>query len=86
MESEHGIMASAIAAEATGVRVFTASSSQGIAYMHENLFGASRLRLPIVMAMVNRSILPPISIYSDYSDSPAQRDTGLIRYHFETGS
>jgi len=62
MESEHSVMAAAIAAEATGVRVFTASSSQGIAYMHENLFVASGLRLPIVMGLANRSIGPPISI------------------------
>jgi 2-oxoisovalerate ferredoxin oxidoreductase alpha subunit len=83
MESEHSVMAAAVAAEATGARVFTASSSQGIAYMHENLFGASGLRLPIVMAMVNRSILPPISIYPDQSDSLAQRDTGWIQYYVE---
>ena len=83
MESEHSVMAAAIAAEATGARVFTASSSQGIAYMHENLFGASGLRLPIVMAIVNRSILPPISIYPDHSDSLAQRDTGWIQYYVE---
>jgi 2-oxoisovalerate ferredoxin oxidoreductase alpha subunit len=83
MESEHSVMAAAIAAEATGVRVFTASSSQGIAYMHENLFVASGLRLPIVMAMVNRSIGPPISIYPDHTDSLAQRDTGWIQYYVE---
>jgi 2-oxoisovalerate ferredoxin oxidoreductase alpha subunit len=83
MESEHSVMAAAIAAEATGARVFTASSSQGIAYMHENLFGASGLRLPIVMAMANRSLLPPISIYPDHSDSLAQRDTGWIQYYVE---
>jgi len=83
MESEHSVMAAAIAAEATGVRVFTASSSQGIAYMHENLFVASGLRLPIVMALVNRSIGPPISIYPDHTDSLAQRDTGWIQYYVE---
>jgi pyruvate/2-oxoacid:ferredoxin oxidoreductase alpha subunit len=83
MESEHSVMAAAIGAEATGVRVFTASSSQGIAYMHENLFVASGLRLPIVMAMVNRCIGPPISIYPDHSDSLAQRDTGWIQYYVE---
>ena len=76
-------MAAAIAAEATGVRVFTASSSQGIAYMHENLFVASGLRLPIVMAIANRCIGPPISIYPDHSDSLAQRDTGWIQYYVE---
>jgi pyruvate/2-oxoacid:ferredoxin oxidoreductase alpha subunit len=83
MESEHSVMAAAIAAEATGVRVFTASSSQGIAYMHENLFVASGLRLPIVMALANRSIGPPISIYPDHTDSLAQRDTGWIQYYVE---
>jgi 2-oxoisovalerate ferredoxin oxidoreductase alpha subunit len=83
MESEHSVMAAAIAAEATGVRVFTASSSQGIAYMHENLFVASGLRVPIVMALVNRCIGPPISIYPDHTDSLAQRDTGWIQYYVE---
>ncbi len=83
LESEHSVMAAAIAAEATGVRVFTASSSQGIAYMHENLFVASGLRLPIVMAIANRCIGPPISIYPDHSDSLAQRDTGWIQYYVE---
>jgi pyruvate/2-oxoacid:ferredoxin oxidoreductase alpha subunit len=83
LESEHSVMAAAIAAEATGVRVFTASSSQGIAYMHENLFAASGLRLPIVMAIANRCITPPISIYPDHSDSLAQRDTGWIQFYVE---
>lgn len=83
MESEHSVMAAAIGAEATGVRVFTASSSQGLAYMHENLFVASGLRLPIVMALVNRAIGPPICIYPDHSDSLAQRDTGWIQYYVE---
>jgi pyruvate/2-oxoacid:ferredoxin oxidoreductase alpha subunit len=83
MESEHSVMAAAIAAEATGARVFTASSSQGIAYMHENLFVASGLRLPIVMALANRCIGPPISIYPDHSDSLDQRDTGWIQYYVE---
>lgn len=83
MESEHSVMAAAIAAQATGVRVFTATSSQGIAYMHENLFVASGLRLPIVMALANRCIGPPISIYPDHTDSLDQRDTGWIQYYVE---
>src|SRR4030042_3995752 len=83
MESEHSVMAAAIAAEATGVRVFTSASSQGIAYINENLFAASGLRLPIVMALANRCITPPISIYPDHSDSLAQRDTGWIQFYVE---
>jgi pyruvate ferredoxin oxidoreductase alpha subunit len=51
--------------------------------MHENLFAASGLRLPIVMALANRCITPPISIYPDHSDSLAQRDTGWIQFYVE---
>jgi 2-oxoisovalerate ferredoxin oxidoreductase alpha subunit len=84
IESEHSAMAAAIGAEATGVRAFTASSSQGIAYMHENLSVASGLRLPLVMAMVNRTMNPPIAGAPDHSDSLAERDTGWIQIYVET--
>ena len=83
IESEHSAMAAAIGAEATGVRAFTASSSQGIAYMHENLFVASGLRLPLVMAMVNRTMNPPIAGAPDHSDSLSQRDTGWVQIYVE---
>ncbi len=83
MESEHSVMAAAVAAEATGVRAFTSSTSQGLAYMHENLFVASGLRLPIVMAVPNRPIGPPVLLLPDHSDSLDQRDTGWIQYYVE---
>ncbi len=83
VESEHSVMAAAIGATAAGARAFTASSSQGIAYMHENLFVASALRLPLVMAIVNRTMNPPIGIGSDHSDSLAQRDTGWLQVYVE---
>jgi pyruvate/2-oxoacid:ferredoxin oxidoreductase alpha subunit len=76
-------MAAAIAAEATGVRAFTSSTSQGLAYMHENLYVASGLRLPIVMAIPNRPIGPPQHLIGDHSDSLDQRDTGWIQYYVE---
>jgi 2-oxoisovalerate ferredoxin oxidoreductase alpha subunit len=83
MESEHSVMAAAVGAEATGVRVFTSSTSQGLAYMHENLYVASGLRLPIVMAVPNRPIGPPVQLLADHSDSLDQRDTGWIQYYVE---
>jgi len=83
IESEHSAMAAAIGAEATGARAFTASSSQGIAYMHENLFVASGLRMPLVMVMVNRTMNPPIAGAPDLSDSLAQRDTGWLQIYVE---
>ncbi len=83
-ESEHSVMAAAIAAEAMGARTFTATSSQGLLYMHENLFVASGIRLPIVMAIVNRSIGPPDTMVNDLSDSLDQRDTGWIQIYVES--
>ena len=82
-ESEHSVMAAAVAAEATGARTFTATSSQGLLYMHENLFVASGIRLPIVMPIVNRSIGPPQTIVNDLSDSLDLRDTGWIQIYVE---
>ena len=83
VESEHSAMAAAVGAEATAVRTFTASASQGISYMHENLFVPSGLRLPMVMVMVNRTMNPPIAGGPDHSDSMAQRDTGWIQIYVE---
>jgi pyruvate ferredoxin oxidoreductase alpha subunit len=81
VESEHSALSVAIAAQATGARTFTASSSQGAAYMHENLFVASGLRLPIVMAIVNRGLAMPITIHPDQTDSLSGRDAGWIQYY-----
>ncbi len=79
VESEHSAMAACIGAEAMGVRSFTATSSQGLAYMHEMLHWAARARLPIVMAVVNRAMGPPWNIWTDHTDTMSQRDTGWIQ-------
>ncbi len=83
VESEHSAMASCIAAENTGVRTFTATSSHGLALMHEMLHWASGARLPIVMSVVNRALGPPWSIWSDQQDTVSQRDTGWIQIYTE---
>ncbi len=83
VESEHSAMAAVIAASATGVRTFTATSSHGLALMHELLHWASAARLPIVMAEVNRALGPGWNIWMDQSDSLAQRDTGWIQLYCE---
>lgn len=81
VESEHSAMASCIGAAAVGARTFTATSSQGLALMHEVLHYAANGRLPIVMVNANRSLAPPWNLYCDQSDSLAQRDTGWIQYY-----
>ncbi|MDI6642709.1 MAG: hypothetical protein QMD95_01450, partial [Candidatus Hodarchaeaceae archaeon] len=83
VESEHSAMSACIGAAATGVRTFTATSSQGLMLMSEMLFVASGLRLPIVMANVNRSLSAPLSIWCDQQDSMAVRDSGWIQLYCE---
>ena len=85
VESEHSALAALIGASSMGVRTFTATSSQGLALMHELLHWASGARLPIVMANVNRALAPGWNIWDDQTDSLSQRDTGWIQLYCETG-
>lgn len=85
MESEHSAMAACITASLTGVRVFTATASQGLMLMHEMLHYASGAQAPIVMANVNRTIGSPWGFWPDQTDSLSQRDTGWIQYYCENG-
>jgi pyruvate ferredoxin oxidoreductase alpha subunit len=85
VESEQSAMSACIGAQATGLRAYTATSSQGLALMHEMLFIASSMRLPIVMTVVNRSLSAPLSIWNDQQDSFSQRDTGWIQLYVEDG-
>jgi len=84
VESEHSAMSACIGAQATGVRTFTATSSQGLALMFETLFVASGLRLPIVMVNANRSLSAPINIWNDQQDSISVRDSGWIQLYAES--
>ena len=81
VESEHTAMAASIAASLAGSRVFTATSSQGLALMHEMLHFASGMRVPVVMVNVNRSLAAPWSFWSDQTDSLSQRDTGWLQLY-----
>jgi pyruvate/2-oxoacid:ferredoxin oxidoreductase alpha subunit len=81
VESEHSAMAACIGASIAGARTFTATSSQGLALMHEMLHWASGGRLPVVMGDINRSMGPGWSIWTDQNDSLSQRDTGWMQYY-----
>jgi pyruvate/2-oxoacid:ferredoxin oxidoreductase alpha subunit len=85
VESEHAMLGYVIAASRVGVRTFTATSSQGLLYAHEQLHRASRERVPLVMVNVNRSILAPWSLEPDLSDSLGQRDTGWVQLYCASG-
>jgi len=81
VESEHSAITVCISASAVGARVFTASCANGLALMHEQLHWAAGTRLPIVMAIPNRSMAAPWSILNDQQDSISQRDTGWLQIY-----
>jgi len=83
VESEHSAMAVCIGAALSGARTFTASSSNGLAYMAENVFTAGFFRLPVVMMAVNRTLGPPWNIWVDHGDTLMLRDAGWIQLYCE---
>ncbi len=85
VESEHSAISACLGAAASGGRTFTATASQGLALMHEILFAASSMRMPVVMAVANRTVSAPINIWADHSDIMPQRDTGWGQVFAQNG-
>ena len=85
VESEHSAISACVGASLAGARSFTATSSQGLALMHEVLYLTSGLRVPLVMAVANRALSAPINIHGDHSDMMGSRDSGWIQYYVENG-
>ena len=83
VESEHSAASVVLGAEATGVRAFTATSSQGLILMSEVLFNIAGLRLPLVLVCANRALSSPINIWNDHQDAVALRDSGWIQLYAE---
>jgi pyruvate ferredoxin oxidoreductase alpha subunit len=83
VESEHSSISAAVGASGAGVRTFTATSSQGLALMHEILFVAAGMRCPIVMGNANRALSAPLSIWNDQQDSISERDSGWMQFFAE---
>ncbi len=81
VESEHSALSAVVGASAVGARVFTATAAQGLALMHEVLFIASTMRLPVVMSVANRSLNMPLNIHCDYQDMMASRDCGWVQIY-----
>ena len=84
VESEHSAMSACVGAAAAGARVMTATSANGLSLMWEILYIASSLRLPMVMACVNRAVSGPLNIHNDHSDSMGARDSGWVQLYSET--
>ncbi|MEW6690687.1 MAG: pyruvate synthase [Pseudomonadota bacterium] len=84
LESEHSMLTAAAAAAATGVRVFTATSSQGLLYAMEMLYAVPGWRAPFVLVNVSRGLATPITLESDHNDVLAARDSGFLQIHCAT--
>jgi pyruvate ferredoxin oxidoreductase alpha subunit len=85
VESEHSAMSACLGSAAIGARTFTATAGQGLELMHEVLYVASAMRLPIIMAVANRALSSPLNVWGDQSDMMAVRDTGWIQIICENG-
>ena len=83
VESEHSSMSAAIGAEAAGARSLTATSSAGLAFMWEELLLAASNRMPVALALVNRTLSGPLNINCDHTDGMGARDTGWIQIYAE---
>jgi len=85
VESEHSAMSACLGSAAAGARTFTATAGQGLELMHEVLYVASSMQLPMVMAVANRALSSPLSVWGDHSDAMSVRDTGWIQIFAENG-
>jgi pyruvate ferredoxin oxidoreductase alpha subunit len=83
VESEHSAASVVLGGSAAGVRVYTATSSQGLFYMQEVVFNIAGMRLPVVMTCANRAVSAPINIWNDQQDSISLRDAGWIQIYAE---
>lgn len=83
VESEHSAASVVLGGVATGVRSYTATSSQGLFYMMEVLFNIAGMRLPLVLTCANRAVSAPINIWNDQQDSVSLRDSGWIQLYAE---
>jgi len=84
MDSEHSMLTAAGAAAATGARVFTATSSQGLLYGVEMLYTLAGWRVPLVLVNVSRAVAAPITLEPDHNDVLAVRDSGFLQLHVES--
>ncbi|MBN3036880.1 MAG: pyruvate ferredoxin oxidoreductase [Candidatus Diapherotrites archaeon] len=84
VESEFSALSACVGATATGVRSYTATSSQGLALMHEVIFAAAGMRLPVVITVANRALSAPLNIFNDWQDSVSERDSGWVQVYAES--
>ncbi|MCY0859201.1 MAG: pyruvate ferredoxin oxidoreductase [Sulfolobaceae archaeon] len=84
VESEHSAMAATLGAALAGVRVFTATGSQGLFYMHEMVWWTAGTRIPVVMVVGSRALGPPWNLWNEHTDFMNERDSGWLMAYAST--
>ncbi len=79
-ESEHAAAGVTAGMAMTGLRATNFSSAQGVAFMHESLYGAVGKRLPYVLNMGCRAITKAsLNVHCSHDDYHCVDDTGFIQ-------
>ncbi|MBK1681917.1 2-oxoacid:acceptor oxidoreductase family protein [Rhodocyclus tenuis] len=79
-ESEHAAAGVTAGMAMTGLRAVNFSSAQGVAFMHESLYGAVGKRLPYVLNMGCRAITKAsLNVHCSHDDYHCVDDTGFIQ-------
>ncbi|WP_406676472.1 oxalate oxidoreductase subunit alpha [Moorella sp. ACPs] len=78
-EGEHAQLSVVYGASAAGARVFTGSSGVGVTYAFEVYSPISGERLPVQMAIADRTLDPPGDFGEEHTDAECCRDQGWIQ-------
>ena len=77
-DGEHAQISAALGAGSCGARAFTGSSGVGVTYAFEVYSPAAGARVPIQMAIADRTLDPPGDFGSEHTDALCTRDMGWL--------
>jgi len=77
-DGEHAQLSAALGAGSCGARAFTGSSGVGVTYAFEVYSPAAGARIPIQMAIADRTLDPPGDFGSEHTDALCTRDMGWL--------
>jgi pyruvate ferredoxin oxidoreductase alpha subunit/oxalate oxidoreductase subunit alpha len=77
-DGEHAQLSAALGAGSAGARAFTGSSGVGVTYAYELYSFISGARVPIHMAIADRTLDPPGDFGSEHTDALCTRDMGWL--------
>lgn len=83
LQNERSVMGALIMGSETGVRTLFGTNSEGLFCGAEQIKHAAPSRLPVVLAVANRALEPPLIVTPDYQDSISFRDCHWLQFYCE---